>query len=62
MMWWAWALLLIAALAVVMVLLWRRGNTGNVRRADLLANQRVDQNSSNPRTTLGDQGGLGGGM
>jgi hypothetical protein len=30
-MWWAWALLLVAALAIVLLLLWRRGNTGNVQ-------------------------------
>ena len=60
-MWWAWALVLIAPLAVVMVLLWRRGDTGNVRRTDLPAHERVDQASSNPKTTLGDFGsGLGG--
>lgn len=59
-MWWVWALLLIAALLVVMVLLRRRGDTGSVSRADLSADQRVDQNSSNPQTTFGDQGGLGG--
>ena len=58
-MWWVWALILIGALAVVMVMLWRRGDTGNVRRGDLPADQRVDQNSSNPKTTLGDFGGGG---
>jgi hypothetical protein len=62
MMWWVWALVLIGALAVVVVLLWRRGDIGNVRRGDLSADQRVDQNSSNPKTHLGDFGsGLGGG-
>jgi hypothetical protein len=60
MMWWVWALVLIAALLLVIVLLWRRGDTGNVLRADLPADQRVDSNSSNPKTTLGDQGGIGG--
>ncbi len=60
-MWWVWALILIGALAVVMVMLCRRGDTGNVRRGDLPADQRVDQNSSNPKTTLGDFGGGGGG-
>jgi hypothetical protein len=62
-MWWAWALVLVAGLVVIIVLLWRRGNTGNVRPGDLPAHQRVDQASSNPKTTLGDgSSGLGGGM
>jgi hypothetical protein len=59
-MWWVWAIVLAAALVVVVVLLWRRGDTGNVRRADLPSDRRADQNSSDPKTTLGDQGGLGG--
>ena len=52
-MWWAWALVLVALLIVVTMSLRRRGASGNVRREDLPAHQRVDQNDSNPNTTLG---------
>lgn len=54
-MWWMWALILVALLAAVIVLLNRRGSTGNVRKEELA--NRPDQ-PSGPDTLGGGVGGM----
>ncbi len=55
-MWWVWALALAAALLVVVLMLRRRRASGTIRKEDLPAHKRVDQEGSNPDLP----GGLGG--
>lgn len=52
-MWWSWALILLGAVAAVLVLLRRRGNTDNVLREDLPARRRVDTSAQQDMTCQG---------
>ena len=57
-MWWLVVLVGAGLVVAMVVALARRGSTGNVRKADLSAHQRMDQPGTDPDTAPG--GGLGG--